>query len=291
MWNANYAQRLPVSPSAQKPPLASWWTCPWPPSGTWRGSFGTRPDRLHGPMKELEQAGLISSAKLGGSALAAKPAARWFFTDPAIKLFGELLPTRHEEGNRSVLLERFPAPDWFYRVAAEITHFGKCEGFLWLDDVCIDAAVLYENGWVVLCWSGMLQTREDLHRRFNHLGQDIPAIGVNDQHPWPAMLAFVVPDLWQREQVMRAARQTYFDRNVSIWSVSDGSRTDAVELMPCRGWVDQQTHSRDIGGWPWASRVQASIWSQPHAPSLYRVFRTIAEFPGMPVELARQELN
>ena len=45
---------------------------------------------LHRPMTELREKGLVDSVTLGGSAQESKPAPRWFFTEQAIEMFGNL---------------------------------------------------------------------------------------------------------------------------------------------------------------------------------------------------------
>ena len=290
MADDRYAAKLDVSRAARRVatvlvdmPLAS--------QRDLAGVLDCPPPRLHDPMKELKERDWVSSVMMGGPTTESKASGRWFFTDHALRLFEDLPVTWHEEGNRSVLLDRWPAAPSFYRAASEITRLGPFERFLWVDDVGFDAAVQYQNGWVPMFWSGMLQTTQDLRALFSRLSEDFLSIGVGHPHPWPAMLAFVVPDQWQRSQVMSAAQQCYMHRNVSIWCLSDGSRTDAADTMPSRGGVYCQTHCRETGGWTWQSRLDSSIWTQRYVPSLYLAFRLIGEHPGMPIKLCKQELG
>ena len=294
-WEVNvtdvrYAEKLDVSPAAQRVAtvlvdmaLAS--------QRDLAGVLGCPSPRLRDPIKELEGREWISSVMMGSTKTGSRPAARWFFTDHALRLFEDLPVTWHEEGNRAVLLERWPAAASFYRAASEVTGLGPFERFLWVDDVGFDAAVQYGNRWVAMFWSGMLHTTQDLRALFSRLSEDVLSIGVGDRRPWPALLGFVVPDQWQRDQVISAAQGFDMHRNVSIWCLSDGSRTDAAAPMASRGGVYCQTHRRETGGWTWESRLDSSIWTKQYSPSLYRAFRLIGEHPGMPIKLCKQELG
>ena len=290
MADDRYAEKLNVSPAAQRVatvlvdmPLAS--------QRDLAGVLDCPPPRLHDPMKELKDRKWVSSVMMGGPETESRAAARWFFTDHALRLFEDLPVTWHEEGNRSVLLDRWPAAPSFYRAASEVTRLGPFERFCWVDGVGFDAAIHYQNGWVPMFWSGMLQTTQDLRALFSRLYEDVLSIGAGDLRPWPAMLAFVVPDQWQRDQVRSAAQHFDMHRHVGIWCLSDGSRTDAADTMLSRGGVYFQTHCRETGGWTWESRLDSSIWTKQYVPSLYLAFRLIGEHPGMPIKLCKQALG
>ena len=290
MTDSRYAEQLDVSPAAQRVAtvlvdmaLAS--------QQDLAGVLGCPSPRLHDPIKELEGRQWVSSVMMGSTKTGSRPAARWVFTDHALRRFEELPVTWHEEGNRAVLLERWPAPAAIYRAASEVTRLGSLERFLWVDDVGFAAAAHYQGGWVPMFCSGMLHTTQDLRALFSRLFEDILSIGVGDRRPWPALLGFVVPDQWQRDQVISAAKDFDLHRNVTIWCLSDGSRTDAPDTMVSRGGVYHQTHRRETGGWTWESRLDSSIWTKQYAPSLYRAFRLIGEYPGMPIKLCKMTLG
>lgn len=247
---------------------------------------------LQAPLAELREKELVSSVLLGSAAARSKPAERLFFTDKAIEQFGDLPLTWHEEGNRAALLDRMPVVDGCYLAATEIDRYGRLLEFRWLDDVSLTAVARYEHGWVGLIWSGMLETVTELDARFGRLAADIASMAVGrESRPWPGVLAVVVPDPWQRELVMNAARRWGLDGQVATWCISDGSRTRAATEGVSRGWIHQEVRLRETGNWGWVDRIDGSIWAQPRAPFLYRVFRIIAEWPGMNRRLVQRMLG
>ena len=237
---------------------------------------------LHPPMTELREKGLVDSVTLGGSAQGSKPTPRWFFTEQAIELFGNLPVTWHQEGNRGSLLDRLPVLDWCYRAATDIDYYGEFREFLWLDEGGLDAFARYEHAWVGLMWSGMLESAADLDARFRRLAGDVFSLAIGPEfRPWPGTLAVVVPDRWQLQLVMQAAHRYGLTRHIGTWCIADGSRTRPANEGASRGWIHQQVVPRETGDWSWEARVAGSIWSQPLAPSVYRTFRTVAEYPGI----------
>ena len=247
---------------------------------------------LQAPLAELREKGLVTSVVLGSAAAGSKPAERLYFTDLAIEQFGDLPVTWHEAGNRAALLDRLPVVDACYLAATAIDRYGRFLEFRWLDGVGLSAVARYEHGWVGLIWSGMLETVTELDARFGRLAADISSLAVGwESHPWPGILAAVVPDPWQRELVLNAARRWGLDGQVATWCISDGSRTGASTEGVSRGWIHQEVAPREIGNWAWDDRVQSSIWAQLRTPFLYRVFRIIAEYPGINRRMTQRMLG
>ena len=247
---------------------------------------------LQAPLAELREEELVTSVVLGSVSDGSKPAARLFFTDKAKEQFGDLPVTWHEEGNLAALLDRLPVADACYLAATEIRGYGRFEEFRWLDGVGLTAMARYEQGWCGLIWSGMLETVTELDARFGRLAADIGSLAAGQEYrPWPGILAVVVPDPWQRELVMNAAGRYGLDGQVSTWCISDGIRTGASTGGISRGWIHQEVAPREIGTWAWDDRVQSSLWAQPRTPFLYRVFRIIAEYPGINRRMAQRMLG
>ena len=276
-----YAARLPVSEGAKRVvevmagmPLAT--------QSRLAAALHRSTADLHAPLAELREKEMVTSVGLGSAATGSKPAERLFFTDKLIEQFGDLPITWHGEGNRAVLLDRLPVVDACYQAATDIDCYGRFREFRWLDDVGLTAMARYEHGWAGLIWSGMLETVTELDARFARLAADIASLAVGRvPNPWPGILAVVTPDPWQRELVLNTARRWGLDGQVATWCIEDGSRTRAPTEGVSRGWIHQEIVLRDIGKWAWEDRVQSSLWVQPRVPFLYRVFRTIAEYPGI----------
>ena len=287
MMNNYYADRLPVKTAARQVagvlldmPLAS--------SQDLARVLAKPVSRLHAPTQELLTSGLISHARLGRPDAESKKENRFFFTPQGLQEFGEMPVTWHEEGNRCVLLGRLQVLQWFYRVAGEWQGLGEFRNFTWIDSQSLEAAARYANGWIALFWSGMLETVEELTKRIQRLPADVDGMAVDHPDTWPGVIVFVVPDPWQGELVKRAAVECGVHRSVAVWCISDGSHTQAAEPAQSRGWVRQGVSPRETGNWPWADRVDRSIWSQENTPSVYCVYRIIAEHPGASIKFIRQ---
>ena len=253
------------------------------------GVLGKAPPQVHQDLREIADSGLAGSDLLGSSLDRATPARRWFITDQ--RTLNMMRKPWHEEGNRSELLSRLPMLQWFYQIAGLVTGLGEMEDFLWLEDTNFNAAALYEHGWIGLVWSSPLETPAELHARMQAWGVYLHTYGI--QNAWPARWCFVAADEWQRDLVRQAVRAYDLADDTSVWCITDGRPTGALNLDPARsrGRVLQQPRYRDIGNWPWTTRVESSIWSRPNAPRLHRVFRLIAEYPGITIEMGRTALG
>ena len=245
------------------------------------GALGWHPPQLVDPIKELERHQLISCVKLGTATPGLRPASRWFLTVRGRAVFDGIPSlTWHEDENRAVLLGYFPVLDAFYEAVVQYRALGGFEEFLLLDRPGLDGAVRYQNGWIGLLWSGMLERSEELTLRFNRLYDDFPRLAWHHPDPWPAVLLVVVPDRWQRQVVVQAADDSPYKPMVAIYCAEDGRLTDAPQPADTRGWVRSEVDPRDDGGWTWDARLEGSIWTQAHSQTLYRMLRAIAEFPG-----------
>ena len=240
-------------------------------------------------LRDLAGHGFVSSDRLGGSMDGTKPARRWHLTDqPALRRMGA---TWNDEGNRAVLLTMMPLLQWFYCIAGSVTGLGALTDFLWLEETHLDAAACYERGWVGFVWAGMLETPDELLDRIEAWGQNLISLG--GREAWPARWCWVAADEWQRKYVLEAARAHTIEEFTSVWCVTQGPPTIPLQLNPApgRGQRHQRPRSRDIGNWPWERRVRSSLWSQPNSPRDHRVFRLIAEYPGITTEMGREALG
>ena len=255
------------------------------------GALGWQAPQLVDPVRELVGHDLMTSVELGSGAPGLRPASRCFFTAKGTHIFDGPSATWHTEGNRCVLLQRFPAVDALYEAAIRYQALGKFREFLVTDRRGLDGAVRYENGWIGVMWSGMLERQGDLTRRFDGLYDVFLGLSREGQDPWPSIILVVVPDRWQREVVEQATSDTPYQPLVATYCVEDGQLIDAPRPGITRDWVHQETLRRSDGGWTWGDRLGRSIWTQPNSQTLYRMLRTIAEFPGMPLRLGRETLR
>ena len=254
-------------------------------------ALGWQAPQLVDPVRELVSHDLMTSVELGSGVPGVRPASRWFLTVKGTDIFDGPSATWHTEGNRCVLLQRFPAVDALYEAAVRYQALGKFREFLVLDRGGLDGAVRYENGWIGVMWSGMLEKEKDLTKRFDGLYDDFLGFAGEHPDPWPSIVLVVVPDRWQREAVQQVTADTPYQPLVATYCVEDGQLIDAPTPGVTRGWIHRETLRRSDGKWTWATRLGSSIWTQPNSQTLYRILRAIAEFPGMPLRLGRETLR
>ena len=223
-------------------------------------------------IEELERNELIGCDQLAWTLKRGER--RWFLPDRALQAFEDLGRTWHEEGNLVELLARLPQPEWFYQVAGSVEGLGRLELFQWLAGVSLDAAVRYESGWVALLWSGFMASETQIVKRLEKLGEHLPDLAATADAPWPALFFCVVTDRWQGELFLRAARHfPKISDRLSIFCLSDGSRSGVMAPLDSRGWVYQRVRRRGTGGWPWKKRIETSPWAEPGMPPWTRSSR------------------
>lgn len=110
----------------------------------------------HNRLRELRDLGLLEAHRLGCSAQRPQ---RFHLSLEAQREMGLEQASWHQPGLLMNLLERLPALEAFYRMAAEIRDLGELTGFQWLADDAVagralDAAARYEQGWVALMYLG-----------------------------------------------------------------------------------------------------------------------------------------
>lgn len=217
---------------------------------------------------------------------------RFYLTGEGLASINEEGTSWHEPGQLCALLDRFPLVEWFYDVAGTYEGMGRLEKYQWIDGLGFDAAVLYERGWAALFWSGPLQNDSVLDARLHNFSEDLRKLNrLGEDLTWPGLFCFVVSDEWQRELVLRAVEYNRFENQTQIWCVSDGSFYGVTEPRPSRGWVYQPLVHRRLGSWPWAKRVESSLWADPGAVSLGRVLDSVLEWPGISTKVSGKMLG
>ena len=148
-----------------------------------------------------------------------------------------------------------------------------------------------KNGWIAIFWSGYLQTEETIGYRLSRFSQDLYELIKIGEMPYPSMFCYVVSDRWQATLVDRVTKIHRMDDMVSVWCVSDGTRTGTRDPQPNRGWVHQPVARRNVGGWPWSKRVEDSPWSKERGVTASRVLDIVAQWPGITTSQCRQMLG
>ena len=216
---------------------------------------------------------------------------RWRFTNRGLVQLFDYRMSWHDEWALCRLLDRLAPLESFYQIAGSVPGMGRLMEFQWLDGLGIDAAARYEGGWVAFFWSGHLQSEDAIGERLERFGREIEQVAVMDDMAWPGMFCFVVPDPWQGELVLRAARRYGLEINSAVWCVSDQTCLPAPELRPSRGWIFQYPPLRDLGGWSFTDRVDSSLASMTSNLVCAQVLDAVVQWPGISVRMVRSLLK
>ena len=77
-------------------------------------------------------------------------------------------------GGRSALLWRLPLLESVYRVAAKVEGLGPMTGCQWwVSESSFDAVVDYQEGFMVVLWTGPLESETHIQERIGRLGPDL----------------------------------------------------------------------------------------------------------------------
>ncbi len=238
--------------------------------------------------KGLGDVRLVESVSLGCSR---RRVDRYFLTGHGQEEMGLSGVTWHQPGTLARLLERLTSVEWLYPAAAAIRDLGEFRDFQWVDGVSFDAAVRYEQGWVVLFWAGLLRSERVFGERLEKLGDDLLTLAAGAGLPRPGLVCVVAGDRWQVELVLRVARRYGMEDWMRVWCAVDDAWHGAESTLTSWGWVQQTAYLRTMTRSAWNKRVRTSPWSQDGGQDAARVLRAAAEWSGMPVALARHVLR
>ena len=217
------------------------------------------PKGIYARLTRLEGLGLIDSVRLG---FLNRRVERYFLTGDAQSEMGLSGATWHQPGCLIRLLERIPALEQLYPAAQAIEDMGPLHAWQWFDGASLDAAGLFENGWVALFHSGLVRTERKIEERLHALGGDLERMAWGDVRPHPGRLVFVTLDRFGAELVLRVARRYRMENWVTVRCIEDGSLRGARRSLPSRGWAHQPPYRRDAGWNAWRERARHSLWSE-----------------------------
>ena len=285
MVNALRHEEEPLSGDAEKVlicladrPLASTEDC--------EASIDLPDARVRDALRELKHRALLESTLLGWTRSRVE---RINLPEKGIRRLGISVPTWHDEGNLSHILQRLPLAENFYLAAGAVEGLGAIKRFQWISGRSLDAAVDYQNGWIAIFSIGLLAGESGISARLENLGQDLLDLASTGEGPFPAKLLFVVADWWQRCLVQRAVRHLpMVDVLVDIWCIEDGDCPRIKPTLRSRGRISQPVPARSVGNWPWAARVESSPWSKDGNLALGRTLSTVAQFSEARAELVKQ---
>ena len=249
---------------------------------------GSGVESVYPRLWELHREGYVERGMLGWTR---GRVARWWLTEKGLEGMGVLGATWHDEWGRCNLLDRLPMVEWFYRAASLVKGYGRLRAFQWLNGMSIDAAVRYETGWVGMYWSGLWQGEVVIRKRLERLGNELVRHGMLDSAVWPGVLCFVVNDQWERELVYRAARKVGLVEYIGVLCLADETKEGLWEGGPSRGFIYQPFDGKDVGGWPFESRLGSGPWGESGGVVAGRVLDCVGEWPGMGLKMAKSLLE
>ena len=231
---------------------------------------------------------LVESVALGCSR---RRVDRFFLTEYGQEQFGLTGATWHQVGTLARLLERMTSVERLYPAAAAIQDLGELQDFQWVDSVSFDAAVRYEHGWACFFWAGLLRSESVFAERLEQLGDDLLTLAAGADSPRPGLLCVVAADRWQVELALRVARRFGMEDWVRVWCITDESWHGAEAPLTSRGWLRQPVYLRTMSRSAWDKRVRESLWAADGGQDAARILQAAAEWPGMPIKLARLVLG
>ena len=193
---------------------------------------------------------------------------------------------RHSPQLVTRLVENIGGVEAAYRLVAVAVQDGEPERrlqeFRWRreSDVPYDAAARFNDGWMVLLWSGVWQDRASLRSRLERMnwGPDPWGGGANVR---PGRYCFLVPDAWQAELVRRATREFGMSDISVVFCLSDRTVSGDFDLARSRGWIAGTRNSEWVAASDLTDVLQSSLLSDDSGRILYRVMTTLEQWPGL----------
>ena len=235
-------------------------------------------------MDELAGAGLVASVPLG--ALTDR-ADRYFMSPFGLQFLSPADRCWHVEGGRALLLARFPVTEALPLAACSVEGMGNLRSFNRYRGFAWEASALFDEGLVLIFWSGLLQKERHLREKFFQLGPDLMEVAAPGRDPWPSQMCFVVYDDWQAEVVKRAARGFGFEQQIMFCNLQNMAATPAPAPRATRGGITVPQIDAYQGNWLWEARVASSLWSGGLARRYYRQLMAVAEWPRLYLGFAR----
>jgi len=149
---------------------------------------------------QLEALGLARSAPMGQLTMFSS---RSWLTDAALEGTTSQLARLHSEGGRIYLYSRLPMVESFYAAVCGESRLGSFQEFQWFDGLSFNAAAKFENGWILMVWTGVAESEAALRKRLSSVVDDLRAHALYAAEPLPSFFYFVATDAWQLELARR----------------------------------------------------------------------------------------
>ena len=215
------------------------------------------PSGVHASVRRLRTRGVVTSVRAG----CLRPQTeRLILADEGSRQLESTPTSWHQPAYLIRSLDRLPSVEFLYSAAVGVTDLGGFCEWQWADGVGFDAAVRYEEGWVVFFWVGPLRLESRFLELVEQMGQDLEEYAVGNARPRPSLVCCVVYDQYQAEMVLGVARRLGMAQWVRVWCVADDSWRGADGHLIGRGWVRQPAYRRKAGRLAWERCIQTTYW-------------------------------
>lgn len=228
-------------------------------------------------VKDLIENQYLKREKLGW---ACDLTGRMWLTDKINRELGAGGPIFDEPWFLARRLERLPLVEAMYPALARVTHLGPFMEINWHEQLAFDASVHFKSGWLVVCYSGMLQNTQDIRNRIAKMAADLREHRVDSAQAWPSIFLWILSSHWQAALVKQAASIYGLDGVFALYVAADGTYIPASKPLVATGNLGQVLEERDMGGWPWEQRLADAPWTERNSQVLGKVLDSVIRFSG-----------
>ena len=189
------------------------------------------------------------------------------------------MPTNLRDWSLARHLERLPVVEHTYPALAKVEGLGQFRSIVWHQQLSFYAKVNFENGWILVFYSGLLESYADLRNMAGAIADDLRENAEDRIQPWPSFFLWVVRSRWQAEMVRRTLGEL-IGPLLAFYIASDSTYVPPQDMHTATGGIWQSIEDRDMGNWPWEQRLQSSPWAEPDGIVLSRVLDSVIRFPG-----------
>ena len=251
--------------------------------------FGRWYTTSYQPLRNLEQRGLIAGSDVS---VGRRKQRRYWIVEGAVENMLPAAMWRHPPKLIARLVENLVFLEGAYQlvgyaVREDPTRQRVLEEFRWLRerDVPYDALVRFNDGWMVLLWSGVWQERKSLRSRLERMREAAPEWRVGGKGARPGRYCFLVPDPWQAEMVGRVLREFGMAEISIVFVMSDRTIAGDFDLQRSRGWVvgrqtDTWNKPSDVG-----ETLRNSVLTGADGRYEYQMLSAIEQWPGLSARL------
>ena len=239
------------------------------------GLLSCRENEISSSYKELSDCNFVESRKLGCER---GLVSRMWLSNHLWQKVGDCPPPMHSEWALARALERLPVREHTYPALANVEGLGRFISMEWHQGLSFDSVAIFERGWLVTIFSGMLESEADLRQWPGHFLEDVLQWEWGPVQAWPTTILWVIRDRWQIQLVRRACK--IVEDRLAFYCAEDRTSIAASNPEPGRGQIICYSPPMDMGKWPFEQRLRDSQWCIRDGSVLAKVLYSVIRFPG-----------